>query len=85
MREIVAITKCESYEQSEVQKAISGVIEATDGLSFVKPGMKIGIKTNLISMMNPDRAGTTHPALLSELCRILIDRGAKVIVGDSTG
>ncbi len=85
MREIVAITKCESYEQSEVQKAISGVIKATDGLSFVKPGMKIGIKTNLISMMNPDRAGTTHPALLSELCRILIEMGAEVIVGDSPG
>ena len=36
-------------------------------------------------MLKPESAATTHPALLTELCRLLIAKGAEVVVGDSPG
>jgi uncharacterized protein (DUF362 family)/ferredoxin len=47
--------------------------------------MRIAIKANLVSMMKPQAAATTHPALLCELVRMLCERGATPIIGDSPG
>ena len=85
MTDAVAIAKCASYEESRIKESLKSTLNLIDGLSFVKPGMKIAIKANLVSGMAPDRAVTTHPALLKELCRMLIDKGATVIIGDSPG
>jgi len=47
--------------------------------------MKIAIKANLVTFMKPEEAGTTHPSLLLELIKRLLEKGAEVIVGDSPG
>jgi uncharacterized protein (DUF362 family)/NAD-dependent dihydropyrimidine dehydrogenase PreA subunit len=54
-------------------------------LDWVKPGMRVAIKANLVHSLKPEAAATTHPALVCELCRMLISRGAEVVVGDSPG
>ena len=83
--EKVAIVKCDTYEYETARKALSKSLSLIDGLSFVKEGMKVGIKTNLVTGMDPEKAVTTHPVLLKALCMLLTERGASVVVGDSPG
>ncbi len=82
---VVSVAKCQSYDTAEVRRALSEALSAIGGLSWVREGMVIAIKCNLVSMMKPEQAATTHPALVTELCRLLIEKGAKPIIGDSPG
>lgn len=81
----VSIVRCEEYEASLAREALTEAIDAVGGLDWVERGMKIVIKANLVSFMRPESAATTHPTLLCELVKMLVDRGAEVIVGDSPG
>ena len=81
----VSVWKCDSYDADEVRAALVGALDAISGLDFVKEGMRIVIKANLVSFMSPDAAATTHPTMLCELVRLLRERGAEVVVGDSPG
>ncbi len=80
-----ALAECRSYERNEVRAALEKVIALAGGLDWVKPGMRIALKANLIAGGEPEKAITTHPAVLAELCRILKERGAAGVVGDSPG
>jgi uncharacterized protein (DUF362 family)/ferredoxin len=82
----VSIVPCSSYDPALCRQALLDVLEPLGGLDFVTPGMTVGIKANLVSFMKPESAATTHPELISQLARLLLERGAgKVIVGDSPG
>lgn len=81
----ISIVGCEDYSQKNVGRALEAVLEPMGGLSWVKPGMKIAIKTNLVAKMKPETGTVTHPALVSELCHMLTALGASVVVGDSPG
>ena len=81
----VALAVCDSYDQSAVDAALRDALDAVDGLSFVKPGMRIAVKVNLVTAMKPDTAATVHPAVVCALVRLLKDRGADVIIGDGPG
>ncbi len=82
---VVSVVKCESYDEKEVSRALDEVLDAIGGLSFVKEGMTVAIKCNLVSMMKPEQAATTHPVLVKELCRRLTALGAVPVIGDSPG
>lgn len=81
----VVIVPCGSYEQQEVEAALAAVLEPLDGLDFVKPGMRIAVKVNLVSAMKPELAATVHPNLVCALVKLLKERGAQVVLGDSPG
>ena len=81
----VSIVRCADYSENECAQAIEAVLAPFGGLDWVKPGMKVAIKANLVSAMKPEAAATTHPALLAALTRALVAKGAEVIVGDSPG
>ena len=81
----VSIVPCPNYEPDTARKALAAVLEPLGGLDWVKPGMKIAVKANLVARMKPETAAATHPALVTELCRMLTERGAEVVVGDSPG
>ena len=83
--EPVALVKCDTYEDSDIRKALDESLSFCGGLDFVQPGMKVGIKVNLVAAMDPEKAATTHPQLLKRLCELLTERGATVIIGDSPG
>lgn len=80
-----AIAKCPDYSEQSVENALAEALENIGGLDFVKSGMKIVIKPNLVSFKTPDEAATTHPALLKALVKKLVELGASVTVGDSPG
>lgn len=81
----VSVVACNTYEEKEIREALRQVLEPIDGLGWVEVGMRIAIKANLVSMMKPETAATTHPALLCELVRLLREKGAEVVIGDSPG
>ena len=81
----VAVVRCKTYNVETVKPALEEALNAVNGLDFVKPGMKIIIKPNLVSFKKPDAAATTHPALLEALVEMLLARGADVTIGDSPG
>ena len=72
----VSIVKCDSYAPEDCERALSAVLEPLGGLDWVRSGMRIVIKANLVSAMKPDAAATTHPALLRALTQALQARGA---------
>ena len=81
----VAIVPCADYDPERVRGALETLIARVGGLDWVRPGMRIGIKANLVSAMAPERAATTHPALINALASMLRARGATPVVGDSPG
>ncbi len=81
----VSIVPCPDYSEAAVSVALDAVLTPLGGLDWIKEGMTIAIKANLVTFMKPERAATTHPSLLCELTRRLVERGARVIVGDSPG
>ena len=81
----VSVTPLASYDPTLARAALEDALGKIGGLDFVRSGMRIVIKANLVSAMAPDTAATTHPVLLSALCDMLVERGATVVIGDSPG
>lgn len=81
----VSLVPCTCYDNDICRQALLDVLAPIGGLAFVRPGMRIAIKANLVSFMKPEEAATTHPVLLAELVKLLRERGAEVVVGDSPG
>ena len=67
--------------QAEIKKQLDAAMSA------VLAGMHSQslIKANLVSAMKPEQAATTHPVLVAELTKRLVELGASVVVGDSPG
>ncbi len=81
----VAIVRCADYGEETCERALREVLVPFGGLDWVRPGMRVVIKANLVSAMKPEKAATTHPALLTALTRMLRERGANVVIGDRPG
>lgn len=81
----VSVFPCKSYAPEEVAFAIKQVLKPLGGLDWVRPGMTIAIKANLVTFLKPEAAATTHPEPLCALVRMLKEKGARVILGDSPG
>ena len=83
-RATVAIERAASYERDVVQSAVQRAVDACGGWRhLVSPGDRVLVKPNCIMALPPERAAQTHPAVILEVCRQLLDHGAKPFVGDS--
>ena len=81
----VSVVKCTQYDYEACLQALRDVLAPLDGLGWVRPGMRVAVKANLVSMLKPEAAATTHPALLCALAELLRERGATAVIGDSPG
>ncbi len=81
----VALVPCGDYDDETVEAALRDALEQVGGLGFVTDGMKIALKVNLVTALKPDAAATVHPAVVCALVRLLRERGAEVVIGDSPG
>jgi uncharacterized protein (DUF362 family)/Pyruvate/2-oxoacid:ferredoxin oxidoreductase delta subunit len=86
VKSTVSSIAIDSYDRNKLSAALVGLLSPLGGLSrFVRPGMKVLLKPNLLSARTPDRAVTTHPELVwavADACRRL---DATVFIGDSPG
>lgn len=83
-KSLVSIMSCASYEQNLVNKVIRESLNNLGGLEkFVKRGQKVHVKPNLLSAKIPERAATTHPAIVRALIIMLRELDCDVSIGDS--
>jgi len=80
--EKVSVVKCNSYDRAKVKEALEKSLKNI-GFEF-KQGMKVLIKPNLLSPHVPEKAITTHPVIVEELCKILKKFGCEIFIGDSS-
>lgn len=78
-----SVVPCKSYDNCEA--ALNKAIDDICGLDWVRPGMRVAIKANLVGAFPPEKAATTHPAFVSALVKRLAALGARPVVGDSPG
>ena len=83
--EPVAVVRCDRYEIKPVRAALEQMIGLCGALTELQPGMRVGIKANLVAAGKPETAITTHPVVLAALTELLVERGCSVVVGDSGG
>ena len=81
----VSVVACSDYTKENIDIALAESLSAIGALDMIKEGMKVGIKVNLVSGAKPEKAVTTHPEMVCSLVRMLSEKGAEVIVGDSPG
>lgn len=82
----VAVVRCGSYDETEVQAAVLRALDLLGGAgSFVRSGERILLKPNLLAGADPSDAVTTHPALFAAVARVFADAGARLSYGDSPG
>ncbi|MFA6449060.1 MAG: DUF362 domain-containing protein [bacterium] len=85
-KKTVSIGKCETYNPETVRAALEAMIGRLGGVGkFVKPGMKVLVKPNLLMASAPARACTTNPEFLIEVIKLLQEAGAIVSFGDLPG
>jgi uncharacterized protein (DUF362 family)/Pyruvate/2-oxoacid:ferredoxin oxidoreductase delta subunit len=82
----VIIQECPSYELTELTAKINAGLNELGGWDrFIRPGMKVLLKVNLIGPKASETAAVTHAELVRALARILKARGCTVWIGDSAG
>ena len=80
----VAIERCGEYDPGRILKTLENMISET-GFPDVK-GKRVLLKPNILSGSAPEKAITTHPALVRAVIRLIKSRGAaSILVGDSPG
>jgi len=86
MKSLVHVEKCRDYSQERLRASLRRGLEAIGGLGeLVRPGWRVLIKPNLLSAKAPERAITTHPAVVEAVVEEVKRCGAMPIVGDSPG
>lgn len=83
----VSLVKCGDYERENVYNAVKGLLDNLGGVGrFVKPGMRVYVKPNILSKAQPSAAVTTHPEVIAAVVRLAREAGAaEVMVGDCPG
>jgi len=82
----ISISECNSYNDEDVQKAVSQCLDHLGGLSsFIKEGDTVLIKPNVLQAKKPEEAITTHPAVMEAIIIEVQKIGATAFVGDSPG
>jgi len=82
----VSLVRCADYDSTRVYDAVKRAVDLVGGIeSFVKPGMKVLIKPNLLSARPPEDAVDTHPEVVRAVVRLVKEAGATPAIGDSPG
>jgi len=82
----VALLHCDRYDTDAVHRALLRGFELLGGLNrFIRPDENVLLKPNILAGCPPERAVTTHPAVMEALMRILLESGVSLRYGDSSG
>lgn len=82
----VSLIRCDSYDQAKVFEAVKKSVDLLGGIGeFVRPGMKVLLKPNLLSPRPPEDAVDTHPEVVRSVARLVKLAGAVPVIGDSPG
>ncbi|MBA4390362.1 MAG: FeS-binding protein [Syntrophus sp. (in: bacteria)] len=80
--EKVAIKTCSNYHVKTIKDILSAGLQ---DIGFPIGKAKVLIKPNLLLSKTPEKAVTTHPAIIGALAELLKDHSCTVYIGDSPG
>lgn len=82
----VYIARCPNYDRRTVEAALRESLQAFTGdQALIEPGQRVILKVNLLQGQPPEKAVTTHPALVAAVARWVREAGATPIIADSPG
>ncbi len=82
----VALARCADYDPDNVFGAVGRAIDLLGGIGqFVKPGMTVLVKPNLLSARPPEDAVDTHPEVVRAVVRLVKRSGGTPKIGDAPG
>ncbi len=85
-RSPVALTRCDGYDRPEVRRALDDLLAPLGGMrAFVHPGERIALKPNCLLGTAPERAITTHPAVVRAVAQAVSEAGAHPVLVESPG
>ena len=86
MENKVSLVKCDSYDYSQTLSAVQNALNLLGGLDkFIKKGQRVALKVNLLMKATPEKAMTTHPAVVYAVAKLVKDFGATPFIVDSAG
>ncbi|HDS44921.1 MAG TPA: DUF362 domain-containing protein [Methanomicrobia archaeon] len=84
MNNQVFVVRCPDYEQ--VEDRMADLLAMMGGMrEFVAAGEKIVLKPNLLLPAEPQKAVTTHPAVVAAVAQRVNREGAYPVIADSSG
>ncbi len=82
----VYVARCPDYRPGTVERALYESLQAvTSEGSLIKAGQRVVLKANLLQGQPPEKAITTHPAIVAAVARWVREAGATPIIADSPG
>ena len=86
MRSLVSLQHVPTYDPQSVLHAMRECLAPWGGMgAFVRPGQRVLVKPNLLIGFAPEKAVTTHPAVVRAAILLAQEAGGTVVVGDSPG
>jgi len=86
MQNLVSVQRVGAYDPQGVLHAMRECLAPWGGMSaFVRPGQRVLVKPNLLIGFAPEKAVTTHPAVVRAAILLAQEAGGTVVVGDSPG
>jgi len=80
----VALADCPDYDPARVRKSLRKLLDCLGGIDrWVRPGSSVFVKPNMLTAKRPERAITTHPAVVEAVVEEAHRAGGKVTLGDS--
>ncbi|MCG8429989.1 MAG: DUF362 domain-containing protein [Candidatus Omnitrophica bacterium] len=82
----VAVVRCPDYTPQTVYQAVKELFYLLGGIpKFLHAGKRIVLKPNVLGVVRPEKAVTTHPEVVRAVCRIIKEAGAYAQIGESSG
>lgn len=79
----VLIQQIPDYRENEIRFFLEQAFSLIPAENKIKSSDKVLVKPNFLSPKPVESCVATHPAVILETCKILLDLGAKVSIGDS--
>jgi uncharacterized protein (DUF362 family)/Pyruvate/2-oxoacid:ferredoxin oxidoreductase delta subunit len=82
----VSIVKCENYDRERVLEAVRKAFDLIGGIKkYIKPGMNVALKPNLLTRKSPDSAATVHPEVVYAVGVLVKEAGGHPKIVESPG
>lgn len=81
----VHLVSCPDYHRERVRNAVRECWQTLVPDDFIKPGMLVLLKPNVINDMAPERAVCTHPEVVRAVAELVLEAGGDVLVADQPG
>jgi uncharacterized protein (DUF362 family) len=81
---VVSVKRVTDYDPARLLASMRACLEPLGGMkAFVRPGQRVLLKPNLLGGFAPERAVTTHPAVVRAAILLVQEAGGQARVGDS--